>query len=202
MDAPIAPGEKLKFEVLGEPKPGGSKRSRPVFRKDPTRPGHVIPVTTATGMPIVNTAPDNPGTKPWMSAVAEAAVFAWGARDLFVLDEPLAITLAFYFERPQSHYGSGKNSARLKDSTELYPGTKYDIDKLERATLDALHGIVFRNDSRVVQLPSRKLYGAPARCEITIRRFRALTVGDLRRMRDEGESELAESLADQLALTL
>lgn len=198
----IAPGEKMTFEVIGEPKPGGSKRARPVFRKDPLNPGRVIPVTAKNGMPIVNTAPDNSATKPWMNAVSEAAVFEWGARDLFVLDEPLAITLAFYFERPQSHWGSGKNSDRLKDSAPLYPETKYDVDKLERATLDALHGIVFKNDARVVQLPSKKLYGAPARCQITIRRFRALTVGDLRRMRENGEAKLADSLADQLALTL
>src|SRR4051812_49922272 len=81
----LAPGERMSFEVVGAPAPGGSKTARPVFRKDPENPDRVIPVTTKSGMPVVNTAPGSKLTKPWMNAVAEAATFEWGPRDLCVL---------------------------------------------------------------------------------------------------------------------
>lgn len=197
----LAPGERMSFEVVGTPAPGGSKTARPVFKKDPDNPGKVIPVTTKNGMPIVNTAPSSKATKPWMNAVAEAAVHEWGPRELYALDGPLFIRLDFYFPRPASHFGTGKNSAKLKDSSPLYPDASgADLDKLARSTIDALHGIVFTNDRRIVQLPLRRRYGAPARCRITVWRPRASTIGELRELREAGEV-LREGEAEQLALT-
>lgn len=201
MEPPIAPGESLTFEVVGEMKPGGSKTARPLFRKDAANPGRVIAITTKTGMPIVNVSDDRVA-KPWMSEVAGVAVQEWGPRDECALDEPLAVKLVFYFKRPDSHFGTGRNAGILKDSAPLYPATSgHDLDKLARSTLDAMTGIVYKNDRRIVKEPLDRRYGSAERCVVTIRRFRVLTVGELRRMRDS-EPELAASLADQLAIAL
>src|SRR3954449_13019503 len=139
MEDRLRPGERMSFEVVGAPARGGSKTPRPVFKKDPDRPGKFKPVTTASGMPTVNSPAVSKLTKPWMNAVAEAAVFEWGARDCFVLDGPLLIRLDFYFPRPATHYGTGRNAGQLKDSAPLYPDTVgADLDKLARSTVDAL----------------------------------------------------------------
>lgn len=42
-----------------------------------------------------------------------------------------------------------------------HPVTRPDLDKLARAVLDAMTGIVFRDDSQVVTLMSRKMFGDP-----------------------------------------
>jgi Holliday junction resolvase RusA-like endonuclease len=170
MEPPVEPGGSKTFTVIGTPRPAGSKRQRPVFRKDRAT-GERVLVRSATGAPVVATAPDNPDTKPWMNAVAEAAVFEWGPRELAAIDGPVFLRLDFYFPRPDSHYGTGRNAGILKPGAPLYPTTAgYDVDKLSRAVLDALQGIVFRNDRRVVRLHADRHYGAPARCEVTVSR--------------------------------
>ena len=47
--------------------------------------------------------------------------------------------------------------------------TMPDIDKLARCALDALTGIVFRDDAQIVDLHATKRYGEPERAELTIR---------------------------------
>ena len=46
---------------------------------------------------------------------------------------------------------------------------KPDLDNYEKAILDALEGIVYTNDSLVVEKHSRKLFGDPNRIDITIK---------------------------------
>jgi Holliday junction resolvase RusA-like endonuclease len=177
MEPPVAPGGSKTFTVVGTPRPAGSKRSRPRFRRDKAT-GEVVPVLSKTGMPVVGMAPDNPETKPWMNAVAEAAVFEWAPRGEAVIDGPVFLELAFYFPRPDTHYGTGRNAGILKRSAPLYPATSgYDTDKLSRAVKDALTGIVFTNDRRVVRLRADRYFGAP-RCEITVSRPAWTTHGD------------------------
>jgi crossover junction endodeoxyribonuclease RusA len=58
--------------------------------------------------------------------------------------------LGFFFERPE----------RAKSSLKT---TKPDIDKLQRAALDALTGVLFEDDSQVVSVICTKDFGSPAR---------------------------------------
>jgi crossover junction endodeoxyribonuclease RusA len=87
---------------------------------------------------IVNT---NPKTKAWeriVSAVsATEASQPWGG--------PVAVRLKFYMPRP--------NSVKRR-----YPAAHPDIDKLGRAVLDALTGIVYTDDKQVVRLDLSKHY--------------------------------------------
>lgn len=73
---------------------------------------------------------------------------------------PIRIRLVFYIARPKAHYGTGRNEHRLKNDAPAYPTPRSvaDIDKLERTVLDALTGIVYLDDSQVVDLAARKVY--------------------------------------------
>ena len=58
---------------------------------------------------------------------------------------PVFVELDFYLPKPKS--------ARRK-SPYVYP----DLDKLVRAILDAMTGIIFKDDSQVTEIRTRKLY--------------------------------------------
>lgn len=103
--------------------------------------------------------PDNPNTKPWRAAVASEAAAIWHGRD--PLTGPLELAAVFYFPRPKSHFRTGKHADQLKDTAPDWCATKPDADKLLRAAADAMSGIVYRDDSQLVQVSARKLYGQP-----------------------------------------
>ena len=68
------------------------------------------------------------------------------------------------FARPKSHFGTGKNSRKLKPSAPVFVTSKGigDIDKLQRSTYDALSessgGNVLKDDSLIVQNRNSKRY--------------------------------------------
>jgi Holliday junction resolvase RusA-like endonuclease len=67
------------------------------------------------------------------------------------------VDLSFFFKRPKSHYGTGKNSAILKDSSPRRHTKKPDLDNLAKAVLDALTDINFwRDDSQITKLTIQK----------------------------------------------
>jgi len=72
--------------------------------------------------------------------------------------EAVAVRLAFFLPRPKMHFGSGRNSSQLKPSAPTVPATRPDIDKLSRAVLDALTGIVFSDDAQVADLQAHKFF--------------------------------------------
>jgi len=100
---------------------------------------------------------DSPKTYTWERVVAAQAQQAM--RGQAVLDGPLVVTLAFALPRPKSHFG--KRGALLKRAP-AYPAVAPDLDKVTRATLDAMEGLVFTNDSRVVDLFLSKRYAPNA----------------------------------------
>lgn len=69
------------------------------------------------------------------------------------------VNMEFYFNRPKSHYGTGKNSGTLKDSAPRYMTTKPDIDNLAKLVLDCLNRIKYWNDdAQVVTMKVSKSY--------------------------------------------
>ena len=111
----------------------------------------------------------NPRTRPWRAAVTAEAAAAMGER--VFIDGPIHLSCTFYFPRPKSHYRTGKNAGRLKDTAPHYHANKPDLDKLIRAIGDSLSGVVFRDDSEVVAMRPIKYWGEPARVEITVERL-------------------------------
>jgi Holliday junction resolvase RusA-like endonuclease len=98
----------------------------------------------------------NPKTSAWQGVVAHAA-HAAGVRPADG-GVALSVSLTFFLPRPRSHYGSGKNAAVLKATAPRFPTGKPDVDKLERACLDALTGVGYVDDSQVVETHPAKRY--------------------------------------------
>lgn len=115
--------------------------------------------------PVITSA--NKGLKSFRQELSKAAIVAMkdaGLSDLlFGKHEPVDISAAFYFQRPPSI--PKKRTCHV---------VKPDGDKLCRAVFDALTGIVFQDDSQVVQHKSTKFYGVPERVELTVREYREI----------------------------
>jgi len=118
----------LRFTVTGAPKPKGSMKA--FVPKGWTRP--VLTTSSA-------------GLKAWeqmIRSVAQAHVSAYTT-------DPVRVRLRFALPRPKS----------LSRRASHRPHTKRpDVDKLARAALDALTGVIFKDDSQVYALHAVKHY--------------------------------------------
>lgn len=134
----------IVIEVLGTPAPKGSARA---FFK--------------AGMKHAVIVKDNDARqRGWDANVRGSAAAAIGERvDPVYVGKPLQVELVFRLVRPAGHFGKHG----LKPSAPPAPATKPDIDKLARATLDALIGSAFDDDSRIVRLLIGKEYAMPGR---------------------------------------
>lgn len=103
---------------------------------------------------------DNAKTlKPWREAVKTAALEVMALADRLTC--PVSVRATFSFDRPASHYRTGRNAHLLRDAAPAWPANKGsgDLDKLERALFDALTDAgVFRDDSQVVESSARKVW--------------------------------------------
>ncbi len=106
----------------------------------------------------------------WQSAIREA-VGPVAPEEVYRGAVELRAT--FYVARPSGHFGA----RGLRPSAPAYPtkrataGKGGDFDKLVRAVSDALTGIVFADDSQVVDAVVRKRYAdrGPVRLELSVR---------------------------------
>ena len=131
----------LEFTVLGRPQQRGSKQAVLI----PRRGGGWV---EKNGRPIVAAKDDNPNSKIWMAEVRSAAASAFG-RGRQLINEPIVLSIQFYFARPQSHFGSGRNAGVLKPTAPLIHAQSPDLAKLIRCFEDALKGVVWTDDKLV-----------------------------------------------------
>lgn len=131
---------RLEFVVLGRGQQRGSKQAGLI----PKRGGGFV---EKNGRPIVVARDMNKKSKGWMQEVKVAANKAYCGADL--ITQPITLTAKFYFNRPSSHYGSGKNSQALKPSAPLVHAQSPDLAKLLRSLEDALTGVVWQDDKLV-----------------------------------------------------
>lgn len=100
----------------------------------------------------------NKNLAPWREAVIYAA------RAAHVRHEPInvavAVGAAFTFPRPNSHYGTGRNTGQLKASAPAMVAVRPDLDHLQRAIGDALvMAGILRDDNLIVTWCASKHYG-------------------------------------------
>lgn len=74
------------------------------------------------------------------------------------LYEAISMVVEVYIDRPKSHFGTGRNSDKVKESAPAYPISRPDIDNYIKFVLDALNGVFYKDDSQVVYLESIKEY--------------------------------------------
>jgi crossover junction endodeoxyribonuclease RusA len=87
--------------------------------------------------------------KRWRNAVSFAAhdlVQNLVGEDWELLDEAVEVSIIFYLPRPKT----------VQD--RQFPTVTPDVDKLARAVLDSLSGVVYTDDARVIRLTAYKLY--------------------------------------------
>lgn len=77
-----------------------------------------------------------------------------------LLEGPLSLRLHFYMKRPQAHY---RSSGELKDWAPVYKIAKPDSDNLAKGVCDALNGLVWKDDSQVVELHIVKMFASDTR---------------------------------------
>lgn len=125
------------FAVTGTPQPKGSTRSFAI--KSGPRAGKIRTI-----------ADNDADLARWTDAVRAAALRSLGlleAEDATPTTGPVYLRLRFRFRRPASHYTArGQLTARAP----RYHVQRPDRDKLERAVADALTGIVWRDDSQII----------------------------------------------------
>ena len=93
---------------------------------------------------------------PWRNLVAfTAAACTVGVKPC---DTAVAVQVTFYLPRPASHYGTGRNASVLKATAPAYPLGKPDTSKMFRAVEDAMSGVVYTDDCRVVEIRAAKRY--------------------------------------------
>lgn len=84
------------------------------------------------------------------------------------LKSPIQITTVFYMARPKSHYGTGNNKTKLKESSQFQHTSKPDLDNLQKMIYDCFNQVVWVDDSLVCETHSRKEYSENPRTEIII----------------------------------
>lgn len=124
--------------VPGIPRPAGSKRAFAFMAKGKLR----ATVQDASG--------DN--GKAWRASIVGVVAEHWAEAPL---DRPLEMRLGFFLPRPKGHYGK----RGLLPRAPVYHTGKPDTLKLARAVEDALTGVVYRDDSLIVDQSAGKRYG-------------------------------------------
>lgn len=95
----------------------------------------------------------------WRTAIAQEARAAAG--DMPQLVGPVRVTVTFVFPRPKSHYlpANGKRpDPLLRSNAPSWMPSTPDIDKLLRSCLDALTGVLWKDDAQVVEIDGGKVY--------------------------------------------
>ena len=125
----------IRLEIFGEPAPQGSKR---VYN------GRIVEAGSKK-------------LKPWRKAIADAA-YNLLSEEHSLITGPLKVEVDFYLPRPSS----------ISQKKRALPIVPPDIDKLCRSLLDGLNqgadtgkvgdGVIYADDSQVVELVARKHY--------------------------------------------
>ena len=88
------------------------------------------------------------------------------------------MTIVFIRPRPQGHYGTGRNEGKLKESAPRYLSKTPDTLKLGRAIEDAITGVIWRDDSQVVEHYLSKRFGARYTTIVRIEALEAKFAGE------------------------
>ena len=79
---------------------------------------------------------------------------------------PLVMEVEFYFTPPKS-WSKAKQERAI--ARKKYPTTRPDLDNLWKGVADALNGIAYKDDSQIVAVTCRKMYGAKFCSKVRIR---------------------------------
>ena len=131
------PSQSMTFDVIGTPVPQGS----------------VVPNRYGRGVRYCN----DKTLKPWRAQIINEMVNH--RPDDWDQSGAMAISAVFRFNRPKSHFGTGRNSEILKDKAPEFHVVKCDLDKCIRAVGDSLtESGLCNDDGQVVSWTAAKRY--------------------------------------------
>jgi len=135
----------IHFRAFGVPKTQGSMRA-------------IIARGTGRAIAVHDQGPE---LRSWRTLVADAARQAHRG----MLDGPLGMTMVFHLPMPTSRPDVLRTPKQRWQW--LVPWRRPDLDKLERAVLDSLTGVLFHDDAQIVVVTKRKSYGAEPGVEVS-----------------------------------
>lgn len=147
---PIELEEGVSFFVPGKPLTAGSKSA--------------IPGKGPGGRPLIVESGDRKAKSAWRDDVRQAAMRAL-AVDTYPAYPTEAVEVLFTFvtKRPGQHCRTGRFAGQLHPwAMARRPTTRPDALKMARAVEDALTGIVYADDSQIVDERLHKVYGDQA----------------------------------------
>lgn len=126
---------QVEFHVIGHPVPQGSMTA--------VRAGKYVTMRHTQGGAL---------------AVWRASIRLQVA-DMEPTREPVALALNFKLKRPNTHFGLAHGKRYVKpDFRYAVPASTPDLDKLIRAVMDALTGVLYFDDKQVYSLAAQKVY--------------------------------------------
>lgn len=105
--------------------------------------------------------------KDYKNYVGFEAKKQWGNAP--VLDKALSMHLVIYRQIPKST--SKKKSTQMNDG-KIRPIVKPDISNYIKLIEDALNGVVYKDDSQIVELEAKKFYSNNPRVEIQVKELK------------------------------
>ena len=133
----------IEFEIPGEPQPQG----RPIFSSK------------------TKTARDPDKSRNYKKLVR---FYARRSQPPDILKGALIVHIDIFKKPPKSISDRVKNRASLKNET-MRPITKPDVDNYSKGIKDACTGIIWKDDSQVVELLVRKFYSMNPRAVVKVR---------------------------------
>ena len=132
----------IKYEIVGIPRPQGSKKSL----------GNGIMIESSKYV------------KDWRAFARLKADQAMQEHEFICKPNPVFVEVCFFFDRPQKHF----LKSGLRKESPVFHTIVPDVDKLLRALLDSMKGVIFKDDSQVARVSAMKLYGDLARTEVFV----------------------------------
>ncbi len=75
-----------------------------------------------------------------------------------ILDGPLSCRVAAHFQRPKSHWGTGRNAGVLKKSAPEFCLNSKDVDNVGKIFLDCMSGLIYKDDRQITELRCTKTW--------------------------------------------
>lgn len=100
----------------------------------------------------------SPYVAAWRNDVRNAASLAFGEAPV---RGPIFTEITFIIARPKCHHIANDPARPLKSTAPFWHENEPDRDKLERATNDAMTGVIWVDDSQVAAALSQKIYAEP-----------------------------------------
>ncbi len=153
----------FRIVVAGHPEPAGSKKAMVIYKGKGANRKPLM----KDGRLVIAVVDANPDAATWKKHVAAAV------RSKF-REQPwkgaLRVRFTFYVLRPAGHFNDPETRQRLnkKGRENPHPTKRPDVLKLSRGVEDALTGIVWVDDSQIVDENLTKAYDENEGVEIEV----------------------------------